>query len=104
MTVLTSGKQLSRTDHRDVAALTVQAELSVHTILLPPRLQKLQHNGVTATTAPHMTTQSSAAKKRGGNALVVMSGQPEYIAAPSIIPAAPIATISQKRARNCSGT
>ena len=62
------------TDHGEEAALTVQADMSVHTILLLQRLLRLQHNGVTATTAPRMTTQFSAAKKYGGNALMVMSG------------------------------
>ena len=39
-----------------MAALSIQAELYVHTSLWPSQLLKLQLNGVTATMAPPTTT------------------------------------------------
>ena len=104
MAILTSGKLQYTTDHADPAAPSVQAEQSVHTTVSPPRLLKLQPNGVQATRAPHMTSWFSAAREGVGNALMVMSGKQGSLTGPCFTEVAPIVRTSHKGTGKSSAT
>ena len=99
-----NGKRECATDHAAPAALSVRAELFARTTLLPPRLLKLQPNGVQATRASHMTTRFLATRKGVGNARTVMSGKQKLWTGPCITLVAPIVNTSRKRTGKSSGT
>ena len=74
MDISMSGKHGFISDHLEQAVRSVQASVFVSTTRWPPRLLKLQLNGVTGTMAPHMTSWLAAINECIGNALMVMSG------------------------------